>query len=113
MKRATIRRQLPKLKTENRKRRTRKINIQRRRKIKRRKSPPALPNNDRRQRGGKRRKGAKRAKKAFFAPFVIFAPAENQPRRNEEREGFFCSFFALFVSSWLIFIVSGRRPSCS
>jgi hypothetical protein len=28
---------------------------------------------------------------------------ENQPRRNEEREDFFRSSFALFVSSWLIF----------
>jgi hypothetical protein len=37
------------------------------------------------------------------------APAENQPRRDEEHEGFFCLFFVLFVSSWLILIVSGRR----
>src|SRR5262245_52377257 len=35
--------------------------------------------------------------------------SENQPRRNEECEGIFCSFFVSFVSSWLIFIVSGSR----
>jgi hypothetical protein len=35
--------------------------------------------------------------------------AENQPRRNEEHEDFFSSSFVLFVSSWLIFILSGRR----
>jgi hypothetical protein len=29
---------------------------------------------------------------------------ENQPRRNEEHEDFFSSFFVLFVSSRLIFI---------
>jgi len=29
---------------------------------------------------------------------------ENQPRRNEEHEDFFWSFFVLFVSSWLIFL---------
>ncbi len=28
---------------------------------------------------------------------------ENQPRRNEEDEDFFCSSFVFFVSSWLIF----------
>ena len=31
---------------------------------------------------------------------------ENQPRRNEEHEedeDFFCSYFVLFVSSWLSF----------
>jgi len=28
---------------------------------------------------------------------------ENQPRRNEEHEASFCSFFVFFVSSWLIF----------
>jgi hypothetical protein len=41
------------------------------------------------------------------------APAENQPRRDEEHEGFFRSFFVFFVSSWLILILyqalSGRR----
>src|SRR2546426_7998489 len=35
--------------------------------------------------------------------------SENQPRRNEEHEDFFLFFFVPFVSSWLIFIVSGRR----
>jgi hypothetical protein len=40
---------------------------------------------------------------------------ENQPRRNEEHEGSFFSFFVLFVSSWLILIGvstcrNGRRP---
>jgi hypothetical protein len=28
---------------------------------------------------------------------------ENELRRNEEREGYFCSFFVPFVSSWFIF----------
>jgi len=28
---------------------------------------------------------------------------ENQPRRNEEREDIFRSFFVFFVSSWLNF----------
>jgi hypothetical protein len=45
-------------------------------------------------------------------PVSANAPAENQPRRNEENEGFFRSFFVFFVSSWLIFILyqalSGR-----
>src|SRR5262249_3707388 len=31
--------------------------------------------------------------------------SEDQPRRNEEGEDFSCPFFALFVSSWLIFIL--------
>jgi len=31
--------------------------------------------------------------------------SENQPRRNEEHEDFFCFSFALFVSSRLIFII--------
>src|SRR5262245_47664114 len=35
---------------------------------------------------------------------VILALPENQPRRNEGREVFFCSFFVPFVSSWLIVI---------
>jgi hypothetical protein len=46
-------------------------------------------------------------------PVSAKAPAENQPRRNEENEGFFRSFFVFFVSSWLILILygalSGRR----
>jgi len=29
---------------------------------------------------------------------------EKQPRRNEEGEDFFGSFFAFFVSSWLFFL---------
>src|SRR5262249_37271273 len=41
---------------------------------------------------------------------INFVSSENQPRRNEEHEGFFCSLFVSFVSSWLIFILSGRRP---
>jgi len=32
-----------------------------------------------------------------------FVNNENQPRRNEEHEDFFCFSFVLFVSSWLIF----------
>jgi hypothetical protein len=35
--------------------------------------------------------------------------SENQPRRNEEHEERTRNIFVLFVSSWLIFIVSGRR----
>jgi hypothetical protein len=34
------------------------------------------------------------------------APAENQPRRNEEREEGSEKTFVFFVSSWLIFILS-------
>jgi hypothetical protein len=45
-------------------------------------------------------------------PVSAKAPAENQPRRNEEHEGFFRPFFIFFVSSWLILILyqalSGR-----
>src|SRR5262249_45935834 len=33
------------------------------------------------------------------------SPAENQLRRNEEREDFSGSFFVFFVSSWLIIIL--------
>jgi len=40
--------------------------------------------------------------------------SENQPRRNEEHEGRHKGrieeIFVFFVSSWLIFILSGRRP---
>jgi hypothetical protein len=35
---------------------------------------------------------------------------ENQPRRNEENEERTEKIFVLFVSSWLIFIVSARLP---
>src|SRR5262245_18425196 len=48
----------------------------------------------------------------YFARNDMSLSSEIQPRRNEEREGFFFSFFAcfvFFVSWWLIFIVSGRR----
>src|SRR5262245_8242431 len=38
-----------------------------------------------------------------------FASSENQPRRNEENEEKTEKTFVLFVSSWLIFIVSGCR----
>src|SRR5215470_2198740 len=44
------------------------------------------------------------------------APAENQPRRNEEHEGFSWSFFVFFVSSWFIFILyrgAATRPEGS
>jgi hypothetical protein len=46
-------------------------------------------------------------------PVSAKAAAENQPRRNEEHEGLFWSFFVFLVSSWLILILyralSGRR----
>src|SRR5262249_52712588 len=35
----------------------------------------------------------------------VVPPVENRPRRNEEDEDSFSSFFVFFVSSWLIFIV--------
>jgi hypothetical protein len=37
--------------------------------------------------------------------------SENQPRRNEGREERIEEIFVFFVSSWLIFIISGRRPA--
>jgi len=43
------------------------------------------------------------------SPLLALSALENQPRRNEEHEGFSCSIFVFFVASWLIFIVSGRR----
>src|SRR5215510_13723085 len=45
----------------------------------------------------------------FCGAVIPRPPAENQPRRNEEHEGLFWSFFVFFVffvSSWLIFVVS-------
>jgi hypothetical protein len=43
-------------------------------------------------------------------PVSANAPGANQLRRNEERQGFFWSFFALFVSSWLILILYRALP---
>src|SRR5262245_43025305 len=40
---------------------------------------------------------------------LITHSSGNQPRRNEEDEDSFCFFFVLFVSSWLILIVSWSR----
>src|SRR5437899_747581 len=47
------------------------------------------------------------ARFSFFqgAATGMKAPAENQPRRNEEHEGISEKTFALFVSSWLILIL--------
>jgi len=39
----------------------------------------------------------------------MYDSSENQPRRHEGHEEKTVNIFVLFVSSWLIFIVSGRR----
>src|SRR4030095_14709024 len=46
---------------------------------------------------------------SFISQWAPPGNNENQPRRNEAGEEFFCSFFVPFVSSW--WIIRGRKSS--